>query len=177
MGKLLKILVVLLLLLSIGALVLGMMLFNKRELLKGRTQKLENAIVALGTAIEAEAPVLEEVPEFEARDISRVEAEPLDTPDLSPFWDDYKAELEVADRAVTLSLNVPPAVLRLECPLITSELVGKIPLADMFLEHPDGTPLDVTTDYFGKAIDPAKVKPGPFQSIEPGDNRLRLWPK
>ena len=47
MGKLLRVLVVILLLLSIGALALGILLFNKRELLKARAQKLETAIIGL----------------------------------------------------------------------------------------------------------------------------------
>jgi len=44
MGKLLKPLVIVMLVLSIVSLILGVMLFNKREMLKGRTQKLENAV-------------------------------------------------------------------------------------------------------------------------------------
>lgn len=43
MGKALKPLVIVLLLLSIISLVLGSLLFSKREILKGRTQKLERA--------------------------------------------------------------------------------------------------------------------------------------
>jgi septal ring factor EnvC (AmiA/AmiB activator) len=43
MGKLLKPLVIVLLVLSIVSLVLGIMLFSKREVLKGRTLKLEDA--------------------------------------------------------------------------------------------------------------------------------------
>lgn len=99
--------------------------------------------------------------------------------DASSIEDDSKTEIDfnIGDHALTLNLNVPPAVFRAKYPPITSKLIGNIPLADMFMEHPDGTPLDITTDYFGKPIDPAKVKPGPFQHIEPGANRLRLWPK
>ena len=51
MGKLLRVMVVLMFLLSAGALALGTMLFMKRELLKGRTQKLENTIIALGAIL------------------------------------------------------------------------------------------------------------------------------
>ena len=52
MAKLLKVLVIILLILSIVALSLGSMLFMKREILKGRTRKLENAVMALATTIE-----------------------------------------------------------------------------------------------------------------------------
>ena len=47
MSKLLKPLIIVLFLLSIGALVLGTMLYQKREIVKGRTQKLENAVTAV----------------------------------------------------------------------------------------------------------------------------------
>ena len=86
-------------------------------------------------------------------------------------------ELKIEDRTATLKLNLPPAVLEGKHALITSKLIGKVPLAEMFMEHPDGTPLDVTADYFGKPIDPARVVPGPFQKIRPGENRFRVWPK
>ena len=84
---------------------------------------------------------------------------------------------KVGDAAATLTLNLPPAVSPLKCPLITSKLIGKVPLAEMFMEHPDGTPLDITSDYFGKAIDPTHVRPGPLQNIKAGNNSFRLWPK
>lgn len=53
MAKALKPLVVILLLLSIAALVLGAMLFGKRETLKGRTQKLEQAVEGLAAQLAA----------------------------------------------------------------------------------------------------------------------------
>jgi hypothetical protein len=61
-------------------------------------------------------------------------------------------------------------------PLITSKMIGKIPLPQMFMENPDGTPLDIITDYFGNPIDPKKVMPGPFQKIIPGINKFTVWP-
>jgi archaellum component FlaC len=96
MGKLLKVLVVFLLILSIGALVLGILLFNKRELLKGRTQKLERTVIALGTTIEAEAAEAAAAV-YPARDLSDCTAQQLDTPERSDFWDRYKSQLEAQD--------------------------------------------------------------------------------
>ncbi len=51
MVKALKVFIVVLLLLSITALVLAVSLFGKREILKGRTQKLENAVAELAGAM------------------------------------------------------------------------------------------------------------------------------
>ena len=105
MGKLLRVLVIVFLVLSIGALVLGILLFNKRELLKGRTTKLEAALISLGATVEAEPGSLDRVPEYPARDLSPCTDELIDTPELSDFWDNYSNELEIADLA-TLNLSL-----------------------------------------------------------------------
>jgi len=54
MGKLLRVLVVLLLLLGIGALILGLQLFQKRETLKGHVQDIARQVFRLSETIEAE---------------------------------------------------------------------------------------------------------------------------
>lgn len=99
MRKAIGVLVIFIFLISIGALILGQMLFAKRELLKGRTQKLEESVLRLGKVIEAQPPVAPEpVPaDFPAKDISPCNAEILEKPDLSTFWQKYKRELEVME--------------------------------------------------------------------------------
>jgi cell division protein FtsB len=103
MGKLLKTMVVVLLIFSIGALALGILLFNKRELLKGRTQKLERTIIALGTTVETQAAE-PRAAVYPAKDVSDCTAQQLDTPERSDFWDRYKSNLEVQD-SPKLDLN------------------------------------------------------------------------
>lgn len=53
MAKALKVFVILLLVLSIASLVLGIQLFGKREILKGRTQKLEAAVASVVASLNA----------------------------------------------------------------------------------------------------------------------------
>lgn len=96
MGKLLRVLVIIFLVLSAAAFTLGLLLFEKRELLKGRTQKLEQTLLQLASTLEAGAPTVERKPEFPAKDISPVGTERVDTPDLSTFWDTYQPVLELA---------------------------------------------------------------------------------
>ncbi len=103
MGKLVRVLVVVCLLLSIGALVLGMQLFGKRELLKGRAQKLEEAIIQLGALIEEEAPK-GSPSQYPERDISPMTLDFMDEQDFSSFWPTYSNSYEVAD-APTLNLK------------------------------------------------------------------------
>ena len=95
MGKFLRVLVIFFFLFSAAALTLGILLFLKRELLKGRTQKLEDTVIMLGTTIETEPAVIEVKPEHIARDISPCTAEILDPPEYSSYWNSYSNELEL----------------------------------------------------------------------------------
>jgi len=104
MGKFLRVLTVFIFLLSAAALTLGIMLFNKREMLKGRAQKLEQAVGRLAKTFEYEDPAPPDpLPEYTARDISECTEVPLADPTRSDFWDTYKHELELnADESVSL---------------------------------------------------------------------------
>lgn len=104
MGKALKILTVIVFVLSIVAFVLGMMNFNKRELLVARTNVLETSIIKLAGTLEAADPVFETVPNHKEYDIDEVSDMPNDTPAESDFWKTYKDEYEVMGGA-TLNLN------------------------------------------------------------------------
>jgi cytochrome d ubiquinol oxidase subunit I len=57
MGKFLRVLVVIIFILTIASLTLATMLFFKRELLKGRTNKLEKGLESISLLLENEPPV------------------------------------------------------------------------------------------------------------------------
>ncbi len=101
MAIFLRILTILYLLLSIAAFALGSMLFTKRELLKGRTQMLENTLIEVAGFIEEEdAPEVQN--DFEARDLSDVTAQPLaqDEIEFSDFFKSYSLQLEDQERSL-----------------------------------------------------------------------------
>jgi len=101
MGKFLRILVVIIFLLTIASLTLAILLFNKREMLKGRTRELEQGLIKISRTIEAEPPAVPEDPEvYTARDTSDCTDEILDNPQMSVFWDSYKQQLESLDQDV-----------------------------------------------------------------------------
>ncbi len=96
MGKFLRVLTVFIFLLSAAALTLGIMLFNKREMLKGRAQKLETAVRQFAKTLELDDPAPPDpVPEYTARDISECTETLLPEPTRSDFWTGYKHELEL----------------------------------------------------------------------------------
>ncbi len=76
----------------------------------------------------------------------------------------------------SISIRIPFSgqALKRNYPLITSDLIGKIPFADMLMEHQDGSPLNITHDIQGKPIDSSNVKPGPFQNLVSGANNFVL---
>jgi prefoldin subunit 5 len=88
--------------LTIACLVLGILLFDRREMLKGRTQKLEDTLIKLAPVIELETASFEEGerPTHTPRDISPCTSEIIDAPDTSDFWATYKDHLELVDQPV-----------------------------------------------------------------------------
>ncbi len=60
--------------------------------------------------------------------------------------------------------------------LVTTQLLGKAAIPNLPYERPDGSPLRLDTDYFGKARAEANPFPGPFELPEGGKQRLKVWP-
>jgi alpha-N-arabinofuranosidase len=59
--------------------------------------------------------------------------------------------------------------------LATTELLGKAAIPNLPYEQPDGTPIRVNTDYFGKPRDEANPTSGPFENPGQGDLKLKVW--
>ncbi len=99
MGKLLRVLVIFLLLVSIAALVLAHMLFNRREVLRGRVETLQSGINRVARTLETTSPESPAVPpNFPERDIAPITAEPEPSPRRGQFWRNYQVHLEEVDR-------------------------------------------------------------------------------
>ena len=78
MGKVLRVLVILLALLSIGAVVFAYMNYNKREILIGRAHLLEDMFVKVAATFEAEDIPETPQPSYPQRDISAVTSREID---------------------------------------------------------------------------------------------------
>ncbi|MDP6524927.1 MAG: hypothetical protein QGH15_11960 [Kiritimatiellia bacterium] len=157
MGKALRVFVIFLLLLSIASLVLGILLFQKRELIKGRTQMLEEYLIKIGKVIESEQveSAAPEAPDVE-RDIAEVTDEVLDTPDLAAFWENYAYQLEEQELdgnpIPTLDLNKRRDVLMTY--YLYDEVEGKVvrdPRTGYPMTTGDGTMHDLLEDVLAKA--------------------------
>jgi alpha-L-arabinofuranosidase len=61
--------------------------------------------------------------------------------------------------------------------LITTELLDRTVISQAKFEHPDGSPLSVDVDFFGKPRSAANPFPGPFELRQGGKHVLKLMPR
>ena len=59
--------------------------------------------------------------------------------------------------------------------LVTSESLGRTKISDLPYERPDGSPIRIDADYFGKRRIASTPTPGPFEHPENGELNLRVW--
>jgi alpha-N-arabinofuranosidase len=60
--------------------------------------------------------------------------------------------------------------------LVTTEQLGKAAISNLPYEQPDGTPIRITADYFGKKRNESNPTPGPFENPGTGELSLKVWP-
>jgi len=60
--------------------------------------------------------------------------------------------------------------------LVTTDLLGKTKVSAQPYVQPDGSPLRVDTDYFGRKRNAANPYPGPFELPKGGTHSLKVWP-
>lgn len=58
---------------------------------------------------------------------------------------------------------------------VTTGLLGKALIPNLPFENPDGSPLIIDTDYFGKSRDAANPAPGPFEDLAPDPATRKVW--
>ncbi|MCX5670391.1 MAG: right-handed parallel beta-helix repeat-containing protein, partial [Planctomycetota bacterium] len=59
--------------------------------------------------------------------------------------------------------------------LVNTELLGRAAIPNVPYERPDGTPIRVSTDYFGKSRNETNPTPGPFENAGTGPPALKVW--
>jgi alpha-N-arabinofuranosidase len=59
--------------------------------------------------------------------------------------------------------------------LVTTSLLGRATIPDLPYEQPDGTPLQIDTDYFGRSRSKSHPTPGPFEDPRQGVLALKVW--
>jgi len=97
--------------------------------------------------------------------------------ETDPVKADTDPKIQITDDGdhAHLPLTLGPAIAGAKTVLVTTALLGNARVPNLPYENPDGTPLQIDTDYFGKKRDPAHPSPGPFENPGPGTRTLDLW--
>ncbi|HAQ19266.1 MAG TPA: right-handed parallel beta-helix repeat-containing protein [Prolixibacteraceae bacterium] len=59
--------------------------------------------------------------------------------------------------------------------MITTELLGKAKISKAAFDNPDGTPLKIDMDFFGKKRSDSNLSAGPFENPGKGEIKLKVW--
>ncbi len=94
----------------------------------------------------------------------------IEKPDFDPG-----IKLVEEDESVFLNMAVGDSLQTLDNVLVTTALLGRAEVPDAAYENPDGTPLKVDIDYFGKKRNKANPTPGPFENPGKGKLKLQVW--
>ena len=90
---------------------------------------------------------------------------------------DINPALKLVEEGQTVQLHLDPgeAWRNPAATLVTTELLGKAKLPQLPFENPDGSPLSVDTDYFGKKRSETNPTPGPFENPGSGPLMIKVW--
>ncbi|MFH1918879.1 MAG: right-handed parallel beta-helix repeat-containing protein [Planctomycetota bacterium] len=88
---------------------------------------------------------------------------------------DPKVRVVEEGRNVYLHLTLEQAVQKSSTTLVTTELLDKAKIPGLPFENPDGSPLKIDTDYFGKRRNEASPTAGPFEKPGTGPLTLKVW--
>jgi len=78
-------------------------------------------------------------------------------------------------QSVYLHLTWDPAMRNPNTVLVSTDLLGKAKIPGVAYENPDGSPLKLDTDYFGKRRSKANPSTGPFEKPGQGEFKLKVW--
>jgi hypothetical protein len=74
-----------------------------------------------------------------------------------------------------LHLTLPASLSKAATKLVTTELLGKAKIPGARYENPNGSPLKIDGDYFGKKRSKSTPTAGPFENPGQGALKLRVW--
>lgn len=103
---------------------------------------------------------------------SKHEVNPLVKPEFDPA-------IKLVEKADSFFLELAPGPISTAGhtrKLVTTELLGKATIPNLPYEQPDGKPIQVNTDYFGKQRGESNPMPGPFENVGEGMLKVKVWP-
>lgn len=89
--------------------------------------------------------------------------------------DPFEWHLAQADGRLQLEVRLPAGLSKARTQLVTTRSLGKARVAGAAYENPDGSPLSLDEDYFGKHREPRHPTAGPFETDASGIVLFNLW--
>jgi len=88
---------------------------------------------------------------------------------------DPEAKIVEEGDSVFLHITLDDSCNALDNSLVTTAFLGRAKMANVAYENPDGTPLIIDTDYFGKKRSEVNLSAGPFANPGEGKLTLKVW--
>ena len=76
---------------------------------------------------------------------------------------------------VFLHINVDDSFKKVKTQLVTTQLLGRAIAPSALFENPNGTPLKIDADYFGKKRSEINPFVGPFEGMTEGKQIIKVW--
>ena len=93
-----------------------------------------------------------------------------ENPDFKP---DFK--IDETGNQVYLDITLDGKNPDLKTQIVTTSILGKAKMPNEAFENPDGSPIKIDKDYFGKRRSDLNPSAGPFENPGKGKLRLRVW--
>jgi hypothetical protein len=89
----------------------------------------------------------------------------------------FDPEVKIVEEgdSVLLHITLDDSWRALDNPLVTTALLGRAKIPNAAYENPDGTPLKIDADYFGKKRSEVNPSSGPFENPGEGKLKLKVW--
>ncbi len=90
---------------------------------------------------------------------------------------DFKpgVEIEESEDGLFLNLEFDNSVTEPKTMLVNTEKLGSTIVSEAVFEQFDGTPYNISIDFSGNQRDETNPRVGPFESLEAGKNKIRIW--
>jgi hypothetical protein len=89
------------------------------------------------------------------------------------------SEIHITEKGSKIFLNIDlnkTFTDKINTELINSYNLGKAAVPSQGFENPDGTPLNIDLDFFGRKRDQGNPMPGPVEKVLPGLNKINIAP-
>lgn len=103
------------------------------------------------------------------------EAQPYEKEQNMLQMGDKKFICELVERGEEVFLKISPLSELPKTQVVTTEMLGKTYYPNAPFEMPDGSPIKVDKDYFGKARSSTNPVPGPFEITGDAVQEIKVW--